>query len=34
MKLSIDGAPDQTKSFLKPLLTKLEAKTDINKPAQ
>jgi tetratricopeptide (TPR) repeat protein len=34
MKLSIDGAADQTKSFLKPLLTKLEAKTDINKPAQ
>jgi tetratricopeptide (TPR) repeat protein len=34
MKLSIDGAPDQTKTFLKPLLAKLEAKTDINKPAQ
>jgi tetratricopeptide (TPR) repeat protein len=31
MKLSIDGAPAQTKAFLEPLLTKLEAKTDINK---
>jgi tetratricopeptide (TPR) repeat protein len=31
MKLSIDGAPAQTKPFLEPLLTKLGAKTDINK---
>ena len=34
MKLSIDGAPAQTKPFLEPMLTKLQAKTDINKPAQ
>jgi tetratricopeptide (TPR) repeat protein len=34
MKLSIDSAPAQNKRFLEPLLTKLEAKIDINKPAQ
>jgi hypothetical protein len=34
MKLAIDGAPAQTKPFLQPLLTKLQAKTDINKPTQ
>ena len=34
MKLALDGAPDQTKPFLQPLLTRLQAKTDINKPAQ
>jgi len=31
MKLSIDGAPDQQKPFLAPLLKRLEAKDDINK---
>jgi hypothetical protein len=31
MKLAIAGAPDASKQFLEPLLTKLEAKTDINK---
>jgi tetratricopeptide (TPR) repeat protein len=30
MTLAINGAPDQTKTFLQPLLKKLEAKTDIN----
>jgi hypothetical protein len=34
MKLSIDGAPAQNKPFLEPMLAKLQAKTDINKPAQ
>src|SRR5713101_2988565 len=31
MKLSIDGAPEQQKTFLAPLLKRLEAKDDINK---
>jgi len=31
MTVAIDGAPAQTKTFLQPLLKKLEAKTDINK---
>jgi Protein of unknown function (DUF2911) len=31
MKLAIAGAPDANKPFLQPMLTKLEAKTDINK---
>jgi len=31
MKLSLDGAPDNQKIFLQPLVKKLEAKQDINK---
>jgi hypothetical protein len=31
MTLAINGAPDQTKPFLQPLLKRLEAKDDINK---
>jgi hypothetical protein len=31
MTLAINGAPDQTKTFLQPLLKRLEAKDDINK---
>ena len=31
MKLSIAAAPDQSKTFLEPLLKRLEAKDDINK---
>ena len=31
MALAINGAPDQTKTFLQPLLKRLEAKDDINK---
>jgi tetratricopeptide (TPR) repeat protein len=31
LKLSIDGAPDQQKPFLEPMLKRLEAKDDINK---
>jgi hypothetical protein len=31
MKLSIAAAPDQQKTFLQPMLKRLEAKDDINK---
>jgi len=31
MTMAISGAPDQTKTFLQPLLKRLEAKDDINK---
>jgi len=31
MTVAINGAPDQTKPFLQPLLKRLEAKDDINK---
>jgi tetratricopeptide (TPR) repeat protein len=31
MTIAISGAPDQTKTFLQPLLKRLEAKDDINK---